>query len=122
MATLTVAAIRKVVHQGDRKTIMLDLLDTGAYVVGGDLPASGTIAQLVGADFEINDFDCEYAVAAGGASLLIARYNSATGKLQLYTSNGAAPAAFAELTAIALPGGPLTIPCTIIGKGSISPQ
>lgn len=122
MATLTRGTVYKVFHKGDRKEIMLDLIDTGAYVVGGDAPASGSIATLVGAEFEMNDLDCDLAVAAGGASALIARYNRATDKIQLYTSNGAAPAAFAELTAIALPGGPLTIQCTITGKGSITPQ
>lgn len=122
MATITLGAIKKVFHQGDRKRIIVDLVDTGAYVVNGDLPASGTIATLIGADFEINNFDCQLAMAAGNASCLLARYNDATGKVQLYTSNGAAPAAFAELTAIALPGGPLTIRCVIDGKGAITPQ
>lgn len=123
MAVLTLAAFKKVWHgAGDRKVVIADLTDTGSYVVGGDLPASGTIAQLIGLDAELNDLEVTSAIATGGASMLAARYNEATGKIQLYTSNGAAPAAFAELTAIALPGGPYTLRVKGYGKGSIAPQ
>jgi hypothetical protein len=119
MGVLTWAP-RKVLHTGDRKEVIGDLTDTGSYVVGGDLPASGTIAQLIGFDYELNNLDCQVAVTSTG--VLLAKYNEATGNLQLFTSNGAAPAVFVALTAITIPGGPAVIRVHARGKGSVTPQ
>lgn len=84
--------------------------DNGAYVTGGDCLGVGCSATsdsaartLCGSDARsiMGVFSTQAAPAGGTASLATA-YDLTNFKLQLYTSNGAAPASFAEKTQAAI--------------------
>jgi hypothetical protein len=101
---------------GDRKEVIADLVLTGSYVVGGH-PVTGALFNL-----ELELFDLQVDPAVGSLGTLMARYDEASGKVLLYgNSDGTAAVneANPELTAVALPGGPLTIRCHAQGKGTI---
>ena len=120
MATVAVT-LKKVYVEGDRKKAIYDVTLTGSYIAGGEtLPRANQPAAAtpgLGMDLELNDVDSGPAIGSTGA--LVARYNDATDKLQLF-AEGAAGGVGAELAAGALPGGPLTIRVKALGKGSVA--
>lgn len=109
-----VFTLKRQYTSGDRKVVVADLVLTGSYVVGGH-----AVAGLdLGLEVEVFDVDARYAV--GSAGKVGTRYNETTGKVQLYGNSDASAAineADPEMTAVALPGGPLTVRLVATGKG-----
>lgn len=86
--------------------------DTGAYVTGGDCLGTGCTATSDSAARTLCGSDARSilaafsspAAASGGTLALSTVYDPTTFKLQLFTSNGAAPASLAEKSQAAITG------------------
>jgi hypothetical protein len=114
MATVAVS-IREAYTVGDCKRVVADVTLTGSYVVGGE---SVTPAMLK-LPYGLRDVDVDNAV--GSLGMVGARYNMSTKKIQLYGNSDASAAineASPEMTAVALPGGPLTVTLRAEGLGA----
>lgn len=83
-------------QEGHYKRRIRDLTFTGSYAVGGETITPRDVGLR-----QINDVLGIVTEGAGATTALPLRWNRTTGKLQLYTSNGVAPASLAEKTAVA---------------------
>lgn len=83
-------------HRGNRKVHTFDVTLTGSYVTGGETVTARSVGM-----WNIETVEGVIGDAASAVGALIPRWNTATNKLQFYTSNGASPASLQEKTVAA---------------------
>lgn len=113
--TPTVVGVHAV---GDLKLVRYNVATTGTptYTTTGD---SLTLALLgITQLFDADDFLAT--VGANPTTALFGTYNAGTQKVQLFTSNGAAPAELAELAAATNVNAGRVFALTLMGKGPVS--
>lgn len=117
MAIVWTATVVRARSIGDVKLIIYNVTTGGTptYTTGGDTLtlASLGITQLEDAD------DFLAVVGASPTTALYGTYNASTQKIQLFTSNGAAPAELAELAAATNVNAARTFRLTLFGKGPV---
>lgn len=122
MAVATTVTKLRVSAVGDVKLLTANVALSGTYTTGGDFfgaPAATLAASLaiLGLENAVDAVIFELVGAGTPTTAFVPAYNHNTGKLQLFSSNGAAPAALAEVAAATAVGTP-TYRMIAIGKGS----